>query len=177
MTGQQECRRRGCETATKSRSPGCASTSRRTRSWACETHVGPHESCRPNCVAKHFKGEDEDGVCKFQGQIQEGTGWHLSQHRSRRPSCVSCERWTRSPGCEIWWQFRTPSCDTLAAQSSSHVRNPHFTSAVDCHVYNGCRRMACIKKGEALSLLRIKNSQNDLEWVQIEALREAPGEA
>ncbi|KAL2319088.1 hypothetical protein Fmac_032964 [Flemingia macrophylla] len=44
--------------------PRCASTSHRTRSWACETHVG--------------------------------------QHGSRRPSCVSYERWTRSVGCEIW---------------------------------------------------------------------------
>ncbi|KAL2339250.1 hypothetical protein Fmac_013696 [Flemingia macrophylla] len=46
-----------------SRSLGYASTSCRTRSWACETHVG--------------------------------------QHESHRPSWVSCERWTRSVGCEI----------------------------------------------------------------------------
>ncbi|KAL2317318.1 hypothetical protein Fmac_031194 [Flemingia macrophylla] len=38
---------------------------------------------------------------------------HMGQHGSRRPSCVSCERWTRSLGCEILWQFRTPSCETL----------------------------------------------------------------
>ncbi|KAL2319085.1 hypothetical protein Fmac_032961 [Flemingia macrophylla] len=41
----------GAKLSAKSCSPRCASTSSRTRSWACETHVGPHESGRPSYIS------------------------------------------------------------------------------------------------------------------------------
>ncbi|KAL2347551.1 hypothetical protein Fmac_001551 [Flemingia macrophylla] len=87
----------GCRVSKGDVDQGYVSMFHGTRSWACEIHVGPHESRRPNCVSCETWTRSLDYDICWWGNVSRKTA---CMSKSRRPICVSYETWTRMPFCE-----------------------------------------------------------------------------